>query len=432
MSDIVGVLLCGGIGKRMFPLMEDKSLFLFLGKTLLEHQMEIAGSAGIRKFVIIAGPHNIETIRAIAGKAEIVIQKEPKGMADALLGAKDLLLGREVIIINPNDIIEASAYEKVLKIDASSCILGCEVKDYFPGGYLVTEGDVVKGIMEKPGRGNEPSNLVNIVVHLHRDTAKLFTALENARSSRDDIYETALSALAKSGSIKVAHYNGAWIPIKYPWHLLVAMNYFLSKAKRRIDASAKISEKAVVEGNVIIDENVRVLENAVIRGPCYIGKNSVVGNGTLVRNAHIGDNCVVGFGTEIKNSYIGSNCWFHSNYIGDSVIDNNCSFGAGTVTANFRFDEKNINVDVNEAIDTGLDKFGTIVGHSSKIGINVSIMPGIKIGPNSVVGPHVNLTKDLEPNKIILMESGSRILDNKIEFDQEKKQELLKKLMRLK
>ena len=111
MSNIVGVFLCGGIGKRMFPLMEDKSLFRFLGKTLLEHQIEIAENAGIKEFVIIAGPHNTETIKLIAGnKAEIIIQAEPGGMADALLRAKNILLGREIVIINLNDIIEASAY----------------------------------------------------------------------------------------------------------------------------------------------------------------------------------------------------------------------------------------------------------------------------------------------------------------------------------
>lgn len=431
LDGVTAVFLCGGIGKRMFPLMEDKFLFRFLGKTLLEHQIELARKAGIKEFVIISNPSIVERIRSIFhdNNMHIVVQKEPSGMADALLSAKELLLGKEIIVINPNDVIDSSAYENVTKA-GSSCILGYEVNDYFPGGYLVVDGDTLKSIVEKPLPGQELSNLVNIVVHLHRDTGMLFKALENARSSKDDVYEIALDEIAKTGSIKVARYKGKWIPIKYPWHLLAAAEHFLSGAKRSIADTAKISEKATIDGNVIIDEHARVLENAVIRGPCYIGKNSVIGNKVLIwNNSHIGDNCVVGYGTEIKKSYIGSNCWFHSSYIGDSVIDDNCSFGAGTVTANFRFDEKTVKISIKkEKMDTMLDKLGAIVGSNSKTGVNTSIMPGIKIGPNSFVGPHVSLTKDLEPNKMILMEPTYKILENKTELSEDKKRELMKKL----
>lgn len=429
---MIGVFLCGGIGKRMFPLMEDKFLFRFAGKTLLEHQIELAKQAGIREFVIIASPYNIDRIKEIAGRVEYAVQKEPNGMADALLSARHLIEGKEIVIVNPNDIIDSAAYDSVIKTDAQTCILGCEVSEYFPGGYLIVEGDKIKGIVEKPGKGNEPSNIVNIVVHLHRDTRMLFKEMEKISSNHDDIYEKALDEIAKTGTIKVARYSGKWIPIKYPWHLLLAMEHFLANATLNIAETAKISGKATVEGNVIIGDNVRILENAVIRGPCYVGKNSIVGNSALVKDSHIGDNCVIGYGTEIKRSYIGSNCWFHSNYIGDSIIDDNCSFGAGTVTANFRFDENNVRIDVKgEVLDTGLDKLGAIVGHGSKTGVNVGIMPGVRIGPNSFVGPHVNLNQDLEPNKMILMEPSHRILKNKIELNEGKKRELLRRLERL-
>lgn len=429
LKDVTSVFLCGGIGRRMFPLMEDKFLFRFLGKTLLEHQIELARNAGIREFVVIGSPNNIERIKKLAGDAQFAVQKEPNGMAGALLSAQELLEGKEIIIVNPNDIIDASAYEKVTK-SGDSCILGCEVQEYFPGGYIVVDGDNVKEIIEKPGPGKEPSSLVNIVVHLHRDTDALLRSLKEVNSKRDDVYEKALDEIARNGTLKVARYTGKWIPIKYPWHVLSATKDFLSGAKRNIASTAKISEKATIEGNVVIDENARVLENAVIRGNCYIGKNSLIGNSALIwNNAHLADNCIVGYGTEIKNSYIGNNCWFHSNYVGDSVIDENCSFGAGTVIANFRLDEKNVRVNVrDETLDTGLDKFGAVIGGNCKTGINAGIMPGIRMGPNSFVGPHVNLKQDLEPNKAILMEPSYKVIDNKIELKEEKKRELMRRL----
>jgi NDP-sugar pyrophosphorylase family protein len=170
-------------------------------------------------------------------------------------------------------------------------------------------------------------------------------------------------------------------------------------------------------------DNVVVLENAVIRGPTYIGPNSVIGNNSLVRDySHIGANCLVGYSTEVKGSYIGDRCWFHMNYIGDSIIGDGCSFGAGTVLANFRFDECNISVEIEgEAVDTGLDKFGAIIGDNCKTGVNVSVMPGIKIGPNSIVAPHVCLSEDLPPDTIIQNESVHETVGNKIRVEQGKR-----------
>ena len=435
------VFLCGGIGKRMFPLTEDKFLLKFLGKPLLKHQIETAREVGLRDFVIVGNPKNIEKIKKVCEdvkEVEFCIQKEPKGMADALLSAKDLLEDDEIIVVNPNDVFEIEAYQKILKAsrknDHDSYIIGYRVNSYFPGGYLeVNKKNELKKIHEKPGKGKEPSNLINIVVHLHKNTRTLFHYLEKTKSRRDDIYECALSRMIKDKHrIKVIPYNGFWKAIKYPWDIFGVMEFFLGKIeKKSISPSAKISERACIHGKVMIEDEVRVLENVVIRGPCYIGKNSVIGNNVLIWNfSHIGENCVVGFSSEIKHSYVCDNCWFHTSYIGDSIISSNCSFGAGTVTANFRFDEKAIKVNVKgEMVDSGLDKLGAIIGSNCKTGVNSCLMPGIRIGPNSIVGPGVVLSKDLGSNKIILLDKKSyRVEDNKIIVPQKKKRELLKKL----
>jgi bifunctional UDP-N-acetylglucosamine pyrophosphorylase/glucosamine-1-phosphate N-acetyltransferase len=174
--------------------------------------------------------------------------------------------------------------------------------------------------------------------------------------------------------------------------------------KQTIEEGVKISDRATIEGNVWISRGAKVFENACIRGPCYIGENTVVGGNSLVRDySSLGSNCVVGFTTEIKHSLIGADCWFHINYIGDSIISNNCLFGAGTITANFRFDEQNIKVQIGDKkIDSGTNKLGAIIGDNCKTGINVCLEPGVKIGPQSMVGPNVDIQEDLAPQKIIL------------------------------
>jgi len=175
------------------------------------------------------------------------------------------------------------------------------------------------------------------------------------------------------------------------------VKYFLDKELPRVSSTASISPSATVDGRVTIAENVRVLENTVIRGPAYIGRNTVIGNNCLVRDySHICDDCVIGFSTEIKGSYVGRRCWTHMNYVGDSVIGEECNFGAGTITANWRLDEKTVPVRIEgKPVDTGREKFGAVIGNGCRTGVNASIMPGIKIGPGALIGPGVVVSADL-------------------------------------
>ena len=425
----------------MFPITGDKSLLKFTGKPLILHQIDGAVKAGLKRFVIIANPENITELKPIVAgipgiAADFVIQQKPWGMADALLSASSLLAEEPFILVNSNDIFEASAYTQLLSeyhrnSSYFSYITAYPVPNYFPGGYLVLNKDnEISHIVEKPPKGEEPSHLINIVIHLHSQPQKLLQYLANTKSAADDVYERALDQMIQDGlKMKAIIYNGAWQAIKYPWHILDAVDYFLSRLPGRISSTARISDKAVIDGNTVIEDNVRVLEGAVIRGPCYIGRNSIIGNGVLLRNSIIGDDCVVGYGTEVKHSYIGDRCWFHSNYIGDSVIEGDCSFGAGTVLANFRLDEANISLKVgSDELDTDHDKLGAMVGRGCRTGINASIMPGIRVGPNSFVGPHVCLTNDLEANKMALAEPRYRVLSNETKLVESKRKELLRKL----
>ncbi len=285
-------LLCGGIGKRMFPIAEDKFLLKFLGRTLLEHQIEQARRKGLDQFVIIGNPGNIEKIRRVTqglSGVTIALQEEPRGMANALESAEDVLSEEPIIVVNPNDLFDGSAYDRILEVyksgSASSYILAHKVSDYFPGGYLVVnEEDELQHIVEKPKRGEEPSNLVNIVVHLHTQPRQLFrrikevgsaddgsaeASVESAETLAEDAYERALDRMAKEGErVKAVAYDGFWAAIKYPWDIFAAMEHFLGG--KAISPSAEVSAKATIEGDVILEDNVKVLENAVIKVVCGV------------------------------------------------------------------------------------------------------------------------------------------------------------------
>lgn len=419
------VLLCGGVGKRMSPFSEDKFLLKFIGRTLLEYQIEQARKAGLNEFILIVNPNNIDRIKAVAQKVPganfaFAIQERPLGMANALEAAKNILTDEPIIVVNPNDVLESTAYVNIMeeyqRDSATSYILAYETKEYFPGGYLVVSKDRnLKAIIEKPGKGNEPSNLVNIVVHLHANPRKFLECITTTASSADDVYEQALSKMIKEGyKVNAIVYSGFWKAIKYPWDMFSVMEHFLKQLEKNISPKATVSPTAVIDGDVLIEDGVKVLENAVIKGLCYIGKNSIIGNNVLIRGgSHIGEDCVVGYGTEIKHCYIGDRCWFHKNYLGDTIVGNDCSFGAGTITANLRLDERNISVNVsNEEIDTGSNKLGALIGNRVHTGINVSVMPGVKLGDGCFVGPHVCLTHDLPAGKKALSEGSYKVVNN--------------------
>ena len=440
------VILAGGTGKRVFPLAvnKPKPMFKILGKPLIQHVIETLKEAGLKDFIIVIG-HNGEQIKdyladgsKLGVNIDYTVQKEALGMANALETAKDFVEDN-FIVVNADDIFESFLIKKMVKQFKESgveIVLSCKpVKETWKFGIIRIENEKVTEFVEKPPRGREPSNLAVVGVYIM--TKRIFDYYKKIPVS-DHQYEDAIHKFIQDENIiKAVSYDGFFAGYKYPWDLFTINEHLMDTRikKQTIEDSVEISERAQVEGNVWIRRGTKILDGACIRGPCYIGLDSLIGNNSLVRNySSIGNNCVVGFSTEIKHSLIGDDCWFHTNYIGDSIISDNCLLGAGTITANFRFDEKNVKVRVEgKKIDSGTDKLGAIVGDNCKTGINACLSPGVRIGPHSIVGPGVYLQDDLEPGKIIFLNKESYVVEeNKITISSEKKQQLMKRLMKYK
>jgi UDP-N-acetylglucosamine diphosphorylase/glucosamine-1-phosphate N-acetyltransferase len=436
------IILAGGEGKRVFPLAVNrpKPMFKLLGKPLIHHVIDTLKEAGLKDYIIVVG-HRGEQIKdylkdgsKLGVNIDYTVQKEAVGMADALETAKDLVEDN-FFVVNADDIFEASLIKQMTKQfreGDAEIVLSCNpVKETWKFGIIRVEDEKVTDFVEKPPKGKEPSNLAVVGVYIL--TKRIFDYYKKIPIS-DHQYEDAILQFIKDRNVvKAVSYNGFFAGYKYPWDLFTINKHLMDKKiiKQTIEEGAEISERATVEGGVWIGRGAKVFEGACIRGPCYIGENSVVGGNSLVRDySSLGRGCVVGFSTEIKHSLIGDDCWFHMNYIGDSIISSNCLFGAGTITANFRFDEKNIKVRIGDKrIDSGTNKLGAIIGDNCKTGINACLEPGVKIGPQSIVGPNVDLQDDLEPMKIIFVDKNSYVTkENKIAFSSESKQQLMKKL----
>jgi bifunctional UDP-N-acetylglucosamine pyrophosphorylase/glucosamine-1-phosphate N-acetyltransferase len=439
------VILAGGIGKRIAPLgiNKPKAMFQIMGKPLIHHILDLIVNAAINadEVIIVIAPGENPIREYVESKSEwpfslkFAMQERPLGQANALLQARLAVRG-DFLVLNANDIYDPTLLKDLSALGEKQSLhvglVGREVPN--PNDYGVMAFDArgnLTGVVEKPPVGKEPSKIA--VLGLYYFSPEIWKALDaTPRSETDDQLERAYQKLISAGGGGHIKYNSYFASYKFPWNLLTISDILLrEKCARRINPEASISSLAHIDGNVIVEPGARVLEFAVIRGPAYVGRNNIIGNNVLLRGGvSLGSSCVVGFGTEISHSILGNDCWMHKNFIGDSIISDNCSFGAGTITANLRFDECPVKVRVGEhRISSNMEHFGVIMAEDCRTGCNAVLLPGTKIGPNSVVGPCVILDDDLPAGKIVLQQTKSyKIKDNQIDIHRLSRSERMKTL----
>ena len=167
--------------------------------------------------------------------------------------------------------------------------------------------------------------------------------------------------------------------------------------------------RAFIGNKVFIGEGTVVEDGVMIKGPAIIGKNCQIRHNAYLReNVIIGDNCVIGNSSELKNALLFNNAQPpHYNYIGDSVLGHKAHLGAGVKVSNFKLFPGNILVEIDGApFDTGLRKFGALIGDSAEIGCNAVLNPGSILGRNAVVYPNVFWRGILPANMIAKNKAG--------------------------
>jgi len=262
------VILAGGASSRLWPL-EEKSLIKFMGRPLLSVQLENYAQLGLRQAVVVANPDNEAQIRALVAtirdvQVEVVVQREPRGMGDAVLQVDDYLAAhgdRPIYITQVHDLTNVELHQRMLteyeSASAQSYLAGYRVSEYFPGGYLEVDGEGrITNIIEKPGAGNEPSDLVSIVAHIHANPRLLLDCIreEYAKPAHsDDHYERAMARLMKEHVFRVVPYDGSWQALKYPWHVLDVMMAFLQGIQGQyISPEASIEDGVLIKGAIYL------------------------------------------------------------------------------------------------------------------------------------------------------------------------------------
>jgi NDP-sugar pyrophosphorylase family protein len=189
----------------------------------------------------------------------------------------------------------------------------------------------------------------------------------------------------------------------YAWEALSKLAAYLLATVRpglhnRCDGVAFIGERVFVgEGTVVED-------GAMIKGPAIIGRGCEIRHNAYLReNVIVGDNCVIGNSCELKNSLLFNHAMApHFNYVGDSILGFRVHLGAGVKISNIKLVPGNVEVELeDERIDTGLRKFGALLGDHAQVGCNAVLNPGSIIGRRSVIYPNTNWRGVLAPDMLV-------------------------------
>ena len=185
----------------------------------------------------------------------------------------------------------------------------------------------------------------------------------------------------------------------YPYEVLAHIGEYIKNTGVKLD-----KEKYDYVGeNIWIAKSAKVAPTASITGPCIIGENTEVRHCAFIRgNALVGDNCVVGNSTELKNVVLIGNVQVpHYNYVGDSVLGKFSHMGAGAITSNVKSDKTLVTVKIGDKkIETGLKKFGAILGDGVEVGCGSVLNPGTIIGKNTNVYPLSSVRGFVKANSI--------------------------------
>ena len=384
MPTLQAVILAAGESSRFWPLnQKHKSLIKIMGRPLIWYTINGLKKSGVKDIIVVQGPKRdvqseLKKYKFKNLKINYIVQPKPKSTGDAVWQARKLIKGPFIVVGGHK--IDIKEYlplllKKFVQNRNEVILLGVKTDRPQDFGMIRFERKKILEIIENPQKGKEPSKIK--VAESYIFPADFFNYYKMVPRKEDNLID-AINLLIKEKGAEFVLSEKEPVSLKYPWDVFSAQEYLFKNSGTKL----------------------------------YMGKNCKISKNCYLRGfVSIGDNCKIGNSVEIKNSIIGDNTRIpHLSYIGDSIIGENCNLGAGTITANLRFDKKNVKVKVKgDLVDTGREKLGCVMGGNTQTGINVSLMPGVLIGSNCLVGPGSVVLENLKDNTVFYTKSPRTI-----------------------
>lgn len=209
--------------------------------------------------------------------------------------------------------------------------------------------------------------------------------------------------------------------IQYPWEPLHHLKDYLARffEDHRSLTSPDATPHTFIHGDVYIEEGAHIEENTYIAGPTVIRRGATVRFGAYIRgHAYIGEDAIVGHDTEVKHAILlpGAQA-AHFAYVGDSILGRHVNLGAGTKLGNVKVDmgKKHVQVRIDgQNIDSGMRKFGAILGDGVSLGCNSVTSPGTLVGRNTLCYPLCSLMGVYPPESVIKYRQEHKISPRRV------------------
>jgi UDP-N-acetylglucosamine diphosphorylase / glucose-1-phosphate thymidylyltransferase / UDP-N-acetylgalactosamine diphosphorylase / glucosamine-1-phosphate N-acetyltransferase / galactosamine-1-phosphate N-acetyltransferase len=398
------VILAAGEGNRMHPLTytRPKVMLPIAGKPILEWNLLNARAAGLKEFIFIVS-YKSEMVREYFGdgkpwnvKINYVNQGKAMGTAHAIGTVEPFV--SDCIVLCGDTIFGTNDIKQIAKKGTKIGLV--KIDNAVEYGIVDLKKNHVVKIYEK--MDHPLSNVINAgIYHFNKYIFDFIRKTEKSPRGEFEITDS-INMLVEKESMEGVFLK-EWRDVVYPWHLLDANEELLKKSKTKIQGT--VEKNVTVKGIVVVGKGTVIRSGTYIEGPVVIGDNSKIGPNCYIRpNTAIGSNCHVGNACEVKNSIVMDHSNVpHLNYVGDSIIGQNCNLGAGTTIANLRLDKNSIVVTLNgKKIDSKRRKLGMVMGDNVQTGINSIINVGTMIGNNASIGLGAIAKGEIKPDTRIL------------------------------
>ncbi len=446
------LVLAAGKGERFFPfnVFRPKPMFPICNRPLLEWTVSRLTAAGITDIGIIVG-HRGGRARNYFGSGQrfgcritYIEQPQPKGTAHAVGLAADFIGTDDVLVIFGDVFFGGDAISHLLDVfrdrncsgvagivqvdDLSSHIRAHVEKDQSLSSYTYKprggSGKVLSGLYVF--KNEILPDLDNTSDFVPRTQFGIFPP------EGQEICDVIPLLYGEGRALIAADLPGAWFDMDLPWHpknvTLMALAEMADTLTESVVApTATVDPDARIHGPIFVDENTAIARDAYIEGPVWIGKNTEILEGShIASRTVIGDRCKIGPFAKVSGT-VDTNC--HITYLGEfggimleegrvthqiqlsGIFGERAEIGAGTQVGTLRFDDAEIEVEVQGIRRKAPGFTGVLFGDYSRTGIGAMIMPGRIVGPCAMVGAGVVLMKNVPPYKAVLVKQELDVVD---------------------
>lgn len=432
------VILCAGNGTKMWPYSEirNKVMVPVANKPLISYNVDALFRLGVDKITIVTGKYPGEIANYFSAHSKITFINAPqsKGTAESLLAAKEQITDSEPYAVLYGDtIVDIEDLKTLLNAQANSVLLAKSDEPClnFIGGAI--EECKLKSIL---GHARDSINHSFTGFVFNKDA---FKYLSETREFMRDLQvgtmpvmerfiESALSDMMNAGhSFNAFECANPFYDLDKPWHLLEASQQIVTSecsklTQNELGEGSTIDPTADIRGFVKLGKNSKIGRNVIIEGNIIAGDNTIIDNGALIQpnvvigsNVFVGNYCFVSSGSAIGNDcFLGhaAEFWgilmrrvFLYHYMEMyGIIGENTDIGAGTMCGTLRFDDGETPHIVKSRREMPIHHSNAIyIGDFSRTGVGAILLPGVKTGAYSLVGPGVVQSSDLPTKKAVFV-----------------------------